>query len=651
MALVIAANEFNRNYAGRGSIYKANDFINYLDNPLILKPYSQVALQSIKLNKTGAVPVNAYQNLAVYYGVKQPEEGQQQNRSDEIGSMPIISFITPKEFTEEEQSISELRKTLQDTLNNGFVHPDMFGQCAVSINPTATGFGYKSFKYKFTQLGTASSINNRIDSWQKIPSTTGDITYNHSTHTITANSTSSANTMNNFAQPLSANSAQFIMQVPETGSNFIVGLRRKDIPVLIKPPNIPEQGNLLATWTRNLNAQEDNVLYDLGPRDIGTTHFYDYYVGVQSSTPDSGLPQNKKRLYVRQLVYNTLQNRYEYQNVIYWGYNGTATGRTDNASVPIDWTAATGPGGLAYNRIKFEIKNEQVLIFVGNASGYDQIVYSKEDFDTNTYEPKHYNVCAPIEDYKRLLYPQVYIGAAGNSMTFRHWSGRDTANLPAQCISSKFIKQGLVGEVRLVLIAKNWWNATNLRVDGAEFARPIKGIASHHQMKDYDIVILQRDVERYDKDHNLGNIDLSGLNVDDLLGFGDRGIIEPPYNASVHTGVEVSFTYDGDALPSMKSVNSAFVRLKNLTPISYNAGIKRMSKIIYHLPRFDNSNNESGEGLYFEPAERTYIDLNNPAEIAVNQLHLDIITQQETPIDDLTGRTIIVLHFRESKNK
>jgi hypothetical protein len=77
-----------------------------------------------------------------------------------------------------------------------------------------------------------------------------------------------------------------------------------------------------------------------------------------------------------------------------------------------------------------------------------------------------------------------------------------------------------------------------------------------------------------------------------------------------------------------------------------NARQGTLSKIIGHLPRFDNSGNETG-GLYFEPHEKTYISLNNPTELLVNSFDIDIVYENETLCTALTGKTIVCLHIRQ----
>ena len=72
------------------------------------------------------------------------------------------------------------------------------------------------------------------------------------------------------------------------------------------------------------------------------------------------------------------------------------------------------------------------------------------------------------------------------------------------------------------------------------------------------------------------------------------------------------------------------------------------SNIIYGCPRFDAQGNTGGR-LYYEPAERVYVKLNNANSLIVNSLDIDIVDVNEKEVKDLLGNTLITLHFRKSK--
>ena len=53
--------------------------------------------------------------------------------------------------------------------------------------------------------------------------------------------------------------------------------------------------------------------------------------------------------------------------------------------------------------------------------------------------------------------------------------------------------------------------------------------------------------------------------------------------------------------------------------------------------------------LFFESPERVYIKLNNPNTIQAQSFNLDIVNEDETLARDLLGKSVIILHFRESR--
>ena len=102
--------------------------------------------------------------------------------------------------------------------------------------------------------------------------------------------------------------------------------------------------------------------------------------------------------------------------------------------------------------------------------------------------------------------------------------------------------------------------------------------------------------------------------------------------------------------PETGNKNSLFIRMDNLTTRSYNAGLHSESKIIYALPRFGNDSNGQDVGaLFFEPGEKTYIELGNTNEINLSSLDISIVNENETLAYDLTGKSVIVIHIRQVK--
>ena len=161
MSLVVCSNEFN--VSSNSGIFNPADFKNYLDNPLELPPKSQVAVQSVKLNKLGSIILNRFQRFGVYFG----DTIDENTNPDIISSIPIDTFLkTTDNVNEEEVNYQELRKKIEDALNFGLVHPDI--SATVTLNYNASYSAVNNMSYKFTQKAAASSLNVRTDNWNKI---------------------------------------------------------------------------------------------------------------------------------------------------------------------------------------------------------------------------------------------------------------------------------------------------------------------------------------------------------------------------------------------------------------------------------------------------------------------------------------------------
>jgi hypothetical protein len=101
------------------------------------------------------------------------------------------------------------------------------------------------------------------------------------------------------------------------------------------------------------------------------------------------------------------------------------------------------------------------------------------------------------------------------------------------------------------------------------------------------------------------------------------------------------------SIPLLISPKSLFVRVNNLTQQSINAQLgNSYSKIIAHLPRFDSAGNEVG-ALHFEPNQLVYVSLQNSQDLYLNSIDIDLVYDNETYAECLSGKSIVVLHIRK----
>mgnify|MGYP003634808778 FL=1 len=143
-------------------------------------------------------------------------------------------------------------------------------------------------------------------------------------------------------------------------------------------------------------------------------------------------------------------------------------------------------------------------------------------------------------------------------------------------------------------------------------------------------------------------------NTNQILGFPNNAVIVGKYgvigvSAEQRTveGNLLTSAYGSDSIPLLVSGESSFIRLRNLTTQSYNVANRSFSKILYHIPKFDNAGNELG-ALFFEPGERVYVKLNNSTAINVNTFDVDLVDAREVVSPVYAGTTVVCFHIRKS---
>ena len=143
-------------------------------------------------------------------------------------------------------------------------------------------------------------------------------------------------------------------------------------------------------------------------------------------------------------------------------------------------------------------------------------------------------------------------------------------------------------------------------------------------------------------------IPTKNANMDKFLGFEGVKILQPDDVGSTYDS-NYGWRYDSVSIPPLISDASLFIRLDNFTQKTLNGAVSRPSKILFHLPRFDNSARSNGDGLYYEPHERVYVKLHNPNPITINEFDVSLCNVGEILAKDLQGQTIICFHFRENQ--
>ena len=154
----------------------------------------------------------------------------------------------------------------------------------------------------------------------------------------------------------------------------------------------------------------------------------------------------------------------------------------------------------------------------------------------------------------------------------------------------------------------------------------------------------EQDLLYFNNDDQVESLQDDGR-LQNILGF-NAIMTQTDFAVSVDDGADITFTSINE--PSFIPTTSMFVRIKNMAINTFNANKQSISNIIYSCPKFDAQGNTGGL-LFYEPAERVYVKLNNVDKQVVNTLDIDIVDVNEKVIDSLVGNTLCVLHFRKAK--
>jgi hypothetical protein len=172
----------------------------------------------------------------------------------------------------------------------------------------------------------------------------------------------------------------------------------------------------------------------------------------------------------------------------------------------------------------------------------------------------------------------------------------------------------------------------------SDYVRPYKGLNASI-MESYEPLFIIGKSERYTDN----NIQEWQPNTKNALGFSPFSIVPLEESITENTG-QASFS--STTRPSMSSEHSTFIRVPTLNHKTFNFGTGNPSKILFQVPRFDNSGAETG-ALYFQNQDKSFIDLNNPIDVMVTDLDVQFVRKDEKFAKDLTGSSEVVFVIRQ----
>ncbi len=321
----------------------------------------------------------------------------------------------------------------------------------------------------------------------------------------------------------------------------------------------------------------------------------------------------------------------------------------------------------APSAIVFQAVNDQIFIFDQNGS---QITGP-----TTVTEATQECVPKPIDQSCLRLYPKVcFENASGKTIQIKKYTPRTATT------TSKIWGDDWYGRCARGGIFGQRDNTLGLVTGGTTPQKkfsPIKKWTGGAQQWPMDLV--QRPFLR--PDGNMAGYEYRGISGSGLLGkqiinvvgsdspytdapFGNDGKLEWQADIGPQVGTKFGSVWpemevfgDGTAngsytasfvtagVPVTTADRAAYIRVPTLTHQSFNGATGNQSKILFQVPKFDNAGNDSG-ALQFQAQDRLYIDLGNAAPLNVTDINVQFVSSDEKFSDDLTGQSSVLFHVR-----
>ena len=659
MSLVVCANDSDKSFNRTSNFNSAFSWINSVKQTMRLPPNSEVAVQSVKVNKNSDITIKKSSIWFQYWGKDQLPLDTSTNTTLQE---PIL--CRPKLDGADESnnvSVNELAHKVAKGMNEGLPHPDAYGlQLCSAVHDGTKDPPFQGYKMTSVYQGDQSAVNIVADAtfnahtsgleglgWTSPFADASVLTYTPETGGTAPIITGGAPTTRKWSEscltnkraPISRNGGTMIVDLLGLGTTsdrataqyntrwqvgFVRGLNNPLVSF-----GMPDYYQ-----AENTTGFNDGQGLQTNPYPSFDQNFYDVVVSCDQTTNSSNL-----RLKIHMSVPDG-EGGICMEEVQYWGA----------------WNAVVGANGaVRYNlssnaqfisKLKFEFFNEQVIISVGNgATGDTYTIISGYDAHFGRSSANNSNCPKALNQSQWNLYPKVCVlGGSGKSISIDQYGG---------------VIPSTVGYTFDYGLPKNDWCCRMYNSD-SDLARQVD-MRSANSLASGNTYVPVGSAGATDYDFKTNVIQFiiapsprnyagtEQANVQTMLGFINRAVLNPA-NGGTKLLNEREYEYLSDTMPVFSgSSKSLFVRLDNFTQNSLNAGVGRPSKILYHMPRFDTSNRDLGAGLYYEPQERAYLHLNNSDTILVNQLNLSICDENEQLATDLVGRTIVVLHFRVAK--
>tara|TARA_R100001086_G_scaffold9001_1_gene5008 strand:+ start:280 stop:2187 length:1908 start_codon:yes stop_codon:yes gene_type:complete len=631
MSLLITSSSQPGNTNNIG-IAKPYQFRNNLRNPLIIKKDSEIAVESVKIERQDVIDYENPVKTSFWFGDRLAKtasyaEAIQYHIPTEN---EINEGLAPTDFAEEFKE--EILKTAYS------FHPEIKStdiECNVVYNNNA----FDGFQFKIPQVGS-NPTSVVPPNGTPIALVNGSGEPNWDGTTLEAQSDDchfQLQPEGSNGGPLSLHNGSLTFSTITVADTFVCGLARPFVE--------DERGDI------NTNFSNFASPFGLGDLD---RDFYDYAVEVSDA---NGIR-----------VFHSIPNEFSettlsMEEVVYYqNTNGSFT--ADNGSNSSFVTGSPIPSA-SLGDITFEAAGEKMKISVSGNTVVEVVLVNAS---TKGQIPK------PIGQTCWKLYPTVSFALNGDSCDITNYACRTSTtvhnNVPGNNWNSRCIQMvnyvegagaGTISGVGTLPPFKNALTWPTI-VDTKDCYQPYEAtdaapaVATRGgTLRDYRGIqnnLIGESGKRYENIFIMGSSDrylpqvVSNWqpNTARILGFPHLAINAD--SGITHGGGYHGASFASPSRPLTTSAQSTFIRVPTLTHETYNFGTGNPSKILFQLPKFDNAGNESG-ALFFQNNDKSFVDLNNTTDIRVTDLDIHFVRKSEKFATDLTGSSEVVFVVRE----
>ena len=664
MSLIITSNtpENDVNTATAG-INLPYSYTNHLQGTLKIPPNSQIAVQSVKINKTGNIQLNKFNTQFGFYIGRDQDNvnfdldedfNQRNNTYNDIdnNSLMVSTYILPKDQAEKNFSYNtdKIAEELQIAWNKAIYHPNLLenasadqgGGVGGKVIPlrNASGQGFQGWQFSLTNASIKPKNSlppeNRTQ-LEFINSTFGGTAPGYGLGLLTNNNTTEYEGFIGTNYPLNLLNGSFNCSFgthrnASAYSEFAIGLTRSCLPSADNAEDLP-------TWFKK---QGNPFGFQDLSYDLGRNEFFDWCI---CSVWIPGIAKHALKVFHNVNV--------DINNI---GPNGLTQ------MSEFDYYSHLNGGNYFYfedvlwKNVIFNVQNERMTIRMENGSGAHANKNITTGADTGgiaTYGTVNAYNSKPVCPSTRFLYPKLLLKPTKN-MNLTQYYGVDVKNhvygaanfkdLWAQSKSKgfnqihnscRFLDTNIVAPTVATTDTYHYktlnWQSPDMSHTGGDAG-----------------IRLELNARIVSAPRPSVYINSTSLNTNKLLGFSRNSNTKPGDLFSIAAEPNI-VRWTSNTVPALVSTESIFVRLKNMTFESANFSNSAMSKILYHVPTFDNSGNSVGS-LHLEPSEMVFLDLNNPTDIHLSTIEVDLIFNNEQLATGLEGKSCVVFYIRQKMN-